>query len=88
MTVDVELFQQDSKSCVCIIIQDDGQGFDPGALDEKKGLGLTNVRERLRIAFPDANMSLSSQVDCGTEVVIEFPVQLERDDDLLNLRQN
>jgi two-component system, sensor histidine kinase YesM len=77
MTVDVELFQEGSKSWVCITIQDDGQGFDPQALDEKKGLGLTNVRERLRIAFPDANMSISSQVNCGTKVMIEFPVEIE-----------
>ena len=76
MTVDIDLFQQDSKLCVCIIIQDDGQGFDSQALDEKKGLGLTNVRERLRIAFPEANMSLSSQVNCGTKVVIEFPATI------------
>lgn len=76
MTVDVDLFQQGSKPCVCIIIQDDGQGFDPQALDEKKGLGLTNVRERLRIAFPEANISVSSQVNCGTKVIIKFPATL------------
>jgi two-component system sensor histidine kinase YesM len=73
MTIDVDLFQQGSKPCVCIIIQDDGQGFDPQALDENKGLGLTNVRERLRIAFPEGNISVSSQVNCGTKVMIEFP---------------
>jgi two-component system sensor histidine kinase YesM len=73
MTVDVDLFQQDSKPCVCIIIQDDGQGFDSQALDEKKGLGLTNVRERLRIAFPEGNISVSSQVNFGTKVIIKFP---------------
>jgi two-component system, sensor histidine kinase YesM len=76
MTVDVELFQRDSKPCVCIIIQDDGQGFDPQALDEKKGLGLTNVRERLRIAFPEGNISISSQVNCGTKVIIKFPATI------------
>lgn len=76
MTVDVDLFQQDSKPCVCIIIQDDGQGFDSQALDEKKGLGLTNVRERLRIAFPEGNISVSSQVNCGTKVIIKFPATI------------
>ena len=76
MTVDVDLFQQDSKPCVCIIIQDDGQGFDSQALDEKKGLGLTNVRERLRIAFPEGNISVSSQVNCGTKIIIKFPATI------------
>ena len=88
MTVDVDLFQQGSKSWVCIIIQDDGQGFDAPLLEEKKGLGLINVRERLRITFPEAKMSLSSQVNCGTKVMLEFPVELERDNNVLNLRRN
>ena len=73
MTVDVDLFQHESKLCVCIIIQDDGRGFDSQALDEKKGLGLTNVRERLRIAFPEGTISVSSQVNCGTKITIKFP---------------
>jgi two-component system sensor histidine kinase YesM len=76
MTVDVELFRQDSRSYVCIIIQDDGQGFDSQVLDEKKGLGLTNVRERLRIAFPEGNISVSSQVNFGTKAIIKFPATL------------
>jgi two-component system sensor histidine kinase YesM len=76
MTVDVDLFQQASKLCVCIMIQDDGQGFDSQVLDEKKGLGLTNVRERLRIAFPEGDISVSSQVNCGTKVIIKFPATI------------
>jgi two-component system sensor histidine kinase YesM len=76
MTVDVDLFQQDSKPFVCMSIQDDGQGFDSQVLDEKKGLGLTNVRERLRIAFPEGNISVSSQVNCGTKVILKFPATL------------
>jgi two-component system sensor histidine kinase YesM len=56
------------------MIQDDGRGFD--SLDEKKGLGLTNVRERLRIAFPEGDISVSSQVNCGTKVIIEFPATI------------
>jgi signal transduction histidine kinase len=76
MTVDVDLFQQDSKSYVGITIQDDGQGFDFQALEEMKGLGLTNVRDRLRIAFPEGDLSVSSQVNCGTKVIIKFPATL------------
>jgi len=76
MTVDVDLFQQASKLCVCIMIQDDGQGFDSQVLDEKKGLGLTNVRERLRIAFPEGDILVSSQVNCGTKVIIKFPATI------------
>jgi two-component system sensor histidine kinase YesM len=77
MVVDVQLVQHDNKSRVCITVQDDGRGFDPQALGRKEGLGLANVRERLRIAFPDAKMSLSSQINFGTKVVIEFPIPVE-----------
>jgi two-component system sensor histidine kinase YesM len=76
MTIDVDLFRQGSKPYVCITIQDDGQGFDFQALEEKKGLGLTNVRERLRIAFPEGDLSVSSQVNCGTKVIIKFPATI------------
>ena len=78
MTVDVNLVQQDSESWVWITIQDDGRGFDPQAPGGKEGLGLVNVRERLQIAFPDAKMSISSQINLGTKVVIEFQVQVEK----------
>jgi two-component system, sensor histidine kinase YesM len=78
MMVDVNLVQHDNKSRVWITVQDDGRGFDPQALGKKDGLGLANVRERLRIAFPDAKMSLSSQINSGTKVVIDFPVPVEK----------
>lgn len=78
MTVDVNFVQEDSRSWIRITIQDTGRGFDPQAPSRKEGLGLANVRERLQIAFPDAKMSLSSQVDSGTTVIIEFPVQAEK----------
>jgi len=78
MTIDVTLIQQGECAWICITIQDDGRGFDPQAPDRRDGLGLANVRERLRIAFPNARMSLSSQINSGTKVTIEFPVQAEK----------
>ncbi|HLO18620.1 MAG TPA: sensor histidine kinase, partial [Anaerolineales bacterium] len=78
LTVDIKLTQQEREAWICITIQDDGQGFDPQAPDRKEGLGLANVRERLLIAFPEAKMSLCSQVNSGTKILIEFPVQIEK----------
>jgi two-component system sensor histidine kinase YesM len=78
MIVDANLVQEDNEARVCITVQDDGKGFDPQALDTRAGLGLVNVRERLRIALPDAKMTLSSQINAGTKVVIEFPVSVEK----------
>jgi two-component system sensor histidine kinase YesM len=78
MTVDVNIVQHGDGAHVCITVQDDGRGFDSQATGIKKGLGLVNVRERLRIAFPEARMMLSSGINVGTKVVIEFPVQAEK----------
>jgi two-component system sensor histidine kinase YesM len=78
MNVDVSVVQHGDGAQVCITVQDDGQGFDPQTPGIKEGLGLANVRERLRIAFPDAKISLSSQINSGTKVVIEFPIQAEK----------
>lgn len=77
LIVEVKLIQHENEAWVCITIQDDGCGFDPPTLGKREGLGLANVRERLQISFPEAEMSLSSQINLGTKVVIEFPVPVE-----------
>jgi two-component system, sensor histidine kinase YesM len=58
-----------------IAIRDNGRGFDPQALTGKAGLGLANVRERLILAFRDSRLSVSSQIDSGTHIIIEIPIQ-------------
>jgi signal transduction histidine kinase len=78
MTIDVNLLKEDGHSWVCITVQDDGRGFDPQAPLNQGGLGLANVRERLRIGFPEAKMSISSQINLGTKVVVEFLVPMEK----------
>lgn len=75
LTVNAELNSKDGLSWVKIIVQDDGTGFDPGALEGKAGLGLANVRERMNIAFHDATFSVSSQIDEGTLIVMEIPLE-------------
>jgi hypothetical protein len=55
-----------------IQVADDGPGFDPNAaVDEKKHIGLHNVRERLRYA--GATLRLESPPEGGTRATILIP---------------
>jgi signal transduction histidine kinase len=56
---------------VVVVIEDDGQGFDPGA-DRDKGLGLLGMQER--IALVGGRLSVESG-ERGTTVVAEVPVR-------------
>jgi two-component system sensor histidine kinase YesM len=73
ISVGAELKQHNGSSLVQITVRDDGRGFDMQASGRKEGLGLSNVRERLGIAFPEATFSISSQVNAGTQIIIEIP---------------
>jgi two-component system sensor histidine kinase YesM len=75
LTVTAELKSKDDLPWVQIAIQDNGTGFDPQSLEGKAGLGFANVRERLNIAFHDATLSISSQINWGTQIVIEIPLK-------------
>jgi sensor histidine kinase YesM len=56
-----------------ICIADDGAGFDPEATDVEQRIGLSNVRERLLMAYPNARLSISSSPGSGTRIRIEIP---------------
>jgi len=75
LTVKAELKSKDDSLWARITVQDNGTGFNPESLEGKAGLGLANVRERLNIAFRNATFSVSSQVDSGTQIVIEIPLK-------------
>src|SRR5436305_344860 len=57
-----------------ISIQDNGVGFDAQAQQDNLGLGLSNVRERLKLAYEHASLSITSQTGEGAQVVIVIPV--------------
>lgn len=60
-------------ACIGIRIADNGAGFDPGRT--RQGIGLTNVRERLKFAYKEAVMHVSSAVGRGTLVRIQIPLK-------------
>jgi sensor histidine kinase YesM len=55
-----------------ITVTDDGVGFPSGTGDTVERIGMANVRERLRLAYPDARMAVESSPGQGTRICIEI----------------
>jgi sensor histidine kinase YesM len=65
-----------------IVLEDDGRGMDAARLEEvmggAAGVGLANVRERLRLHYGDrASVSIESRLGEGTHVAIELPYETD-----------
>ncbi len=60
-----------------IFVKDDGCGFRVDDSRPQSCLGLSNVRERLGVAFPFASMVIESQVEMGTEIHLMIPILIE-----------
>ena len=57
----------------CISVEDDGVGFDTGAiLEDRKHVGLRNIRERLKVMV-NGTLEIESTVGVGTKVVVKIP---------------
>lgn len=67
-----------NDSHVCIEVADDGAGFDPGVLKERKqrggGFGLLNVQER--ISYLGGEMQIDAAPGQGTTITLICPINL------------
>ena len=62
----------------CVLVEDDGVGFDTKLLiDERKHVGLRNIRERLK-AMVNGSMEIESTVGVGTKVLIKIPKEAKK----------
>ena len=60
----------------CVEVKDDGVGFDPNLpIDEKKHVGLRNIRGRLK-AMVDGDLILESKPGAGTKAIIMIPKEV------------
>ena len=60
----------------CVEVKDDGVGFDTSLpMDEKKHVGLRNIRGRLS-AMVDGELILESTPGVGTKAVIRIPKEV------------
>ena len=70
-TIRVTSYETEIYYCVSVV--DDGVGFDTSLLiDERKHVGLRNIRERLK-AMVNGSIEIESTVGVGTKVIIKIP---------------
>lgn len=62
-----------NKYTLSISVTDNGAGFDVSKTG--KSVGLTNVKERLQLAFPDGEFVLDSRIGEGTRIHIQIPIK-------------
>ncbi|MFZ5570269.1 MAG: PAS domain S-box protein [Thermodesulfobacteriota bacterium] len=58
---------------ILLSIQDDGIGFDSAVVKAKPGLGLSSIRERVRLF--QGEHSINSQPGKGTRITVRVPLQ-------------
>ena len=64
----VQLSLADEK--LSITVEDDGKGFDIAGLENVKGIGWSNIKNR--VEFLKGNLDIHSSENNGTSVLIEF----------------
>jgi PAS domain S-box-containing protein len=61
---------------LCLSLQDDGIGFDAAKVRQKPGLGLSSMRERVRIIH--GVFRLTSEPEKGTTITVRVPLEKSR----------
>ena len=75
-TIHVVSYETDTAYCISVV--DDGVGFDTGVLiDERKHLGLRNIRERLKVMV-NGKLEIESTVGVGTKVLVTIPKEVRK----------
>ena len=74
-TIHVATYETDTHYCVSV--EDDGVGFDTDVLlDERKHVGIRNIRGRLN-AMVNGTLEIDSTEGVGTTVLIKIPKEVE-----------
>ena len=75
-TIRVVSYETDTHYCVSV--EDDGAGFDTGLLlDDRKHVGIRNIRERLK-AMVNGELTIESTIGVGTKVLITIPKEVRK----------
>ena len=75
-TIHVVSYETDAEYCV--LVEDDGVGFDTSVLlDERKHVGIRNIRGRLN-AMVNGTLEIESTVGVGTKVLIKIPKEASK----------
>ena len=74
-TIKVVSYETDTDYCV--VVEDDGAGFDINVLlDERKHVGIRNIRGRLQ-AMVNGTLQIESTIGVGTKVSITIPKEAQ-----------
>ena len=74
-TIHVVSYETDTHYCVTV--KDDGVGFNTDVLlDERKHVGIRNIRGRLK-AMVNGTLDIESTEGVGTTVLIKIPKEVE-----------
>ena len=75
-TIHVVSYETDENYCISIV--DVGVGFDTSVLiDERKHVGLRNIRERLKVMV-NGKLEIESTVGVGTKVLVTIPKEVSK----------
>ena len=69
----VQVTAYETATHYCVSVEDDGVGFDTGVLlDERKHVGIRNIRGRLK-AMVNGELAIESTIGAGTKALITIP---------------
>ncbi|MBV9939947.1 MAG: hypothetical protein JO150_15690 [Acidobacteriaceae bacterium] len=66
----------------CLIIKDEGVGFDPAVARQKHGIGLSSMEERVRLL--NGKILIQSQPNAGTTVQVSIPASEAGDNSIMS----
>ena len=74
----IRVISYETDTDYCVSVEDDGVGFDTSELrDEKKHIGIRNIRDRLKVMV-GGTLIIESTQGVGTKVLITIPKEEER----------
>lgn len=66
---------QNTSNCLKVSIYDNGYGFDIKSIEKSKGIGLENIKRRLKLQYGrDDLLQIDSILGKYTEIIVCFPV--------------
>ena len=69
----IKVVSYETEESYCVTVEDDGFGFDTSVLlDERKHVGIRNIRGRLK-AMVNGTLDIESKIGVGTKVLITIP---------------
>jgi len=74
----IRVISYETNTHYCVLVEDDGVGFDTGVLlDERKHVGIRNIKGRLK-EMVNGSLEIESIQGVGTKVLIKIPKEVQR----------